>query len=84
MAYEDETVDNRYSAIISQICKNCRMLIKSRLCFAGIKFTKKQSLDVRKLRQYFSMREVEKKKLLILFIKVILTTKKFVLAPGRC
>jgi len=57
VAIEDETVDNRYSAIISQICKNCKMLIKSRLCLAGIKL-QKQFLGIRKLSQYFSMREV--------------------------
>ena len=57
MAIEDETVDNRYSAIILQLCKNCKMLIKIRLCLAGIKL-QKQFWGIRKLSQSFSMGKV--------------------------
>ena len=39
---EDETAINRYSATVSQICKNCKMLIKSRLCIAGIELKGKK------------------------------------------
>jgi len=64
VAYEDETVDNRYSAKILQICKYCRMLIKSRLCSAGVKVTQNSLWKLESFRQYFSMREIgeERKK----------------------
>jgi len=36
VAVEDEKSANRYSTNILQICKNCKMLIKSSLCFVGV------------------------------------------------
>ena len=37
--------------MILQVCKNCKMLIKSRLCIAGVEL-QKGSLGVGKLDQY--------------------------------